>query len=233
MKAVRVQAPAGAGGHEHEFEPVRGLPEELPAGEQLLWQGSPDWKPLARRAFHLRKLVLYFAALVVLRLVVMAGGTATAGAMLISALWMVLLGATAIGLLAVVAWLSARSAVYTITSQRVVMRVGIVLTLSFNIPFKRIAAAGLHLEADGSGDIPLTLSGEDRIAWLHLWPHARPWRLARPEPMLRSVPQAAEVAQVLATAWAQATGQGSRLADTERSRDEVNATGAQPALAGR
>jgi hypothetical protein len=113
------------------------------------------------------------------------------------------------------------------------MRVGIVLTLSFNIPFKRIAAAGLHLEADGSGDIPLTLSGEDRIAWLHLWPHARPWRLARPEPMLRSVPQAAEVAQVLATAWAQATGQGSRLADTERSRDEVNATGAQPALAGR
>lgn len=232
MKAVRVQAPQAGSGHEHEFEPVRGLPEELPAGEQVLWQGSPDWKLLARRAFHLRKLVLYFAALVVLRLVVMAGGTATAGAMAVSALWMLLLGATAIGLLAVVAWLSARGAVYTITSQRVVMRVGIVLTLSFNIPFKRIAAAGLHLEAEGAGDIPLTLSGEDRIAWLHLWPHARPWRLARPEPMLRCVPQAAEVAQVLATAWAQATGQGARLAEPERQRAAPNGSGAQPALAG-
>ena len=42
------------------------------------------------------------------------------------------------------AWLSARNTVYTITDRRVVMRIGIVLTLTFNLPFKRIAAAGLQ-----------------------------------------------------------------------------------------
>ena len=36
---------------EHEFEPVHGLPEKLPAGEKILWQGSPDWKTLANEAF--------------------------------------------------------------------------------------------------------------------------------------------------------------------------------------
>ena len=58
----------------------------------------------------------------------------------------------------------------------------------------------------GTGDLPLTLLGPDRIAFLHLWPHARPWRLGKPEPMLRCVPQAALVARVLTEAWSQATG---------------------------
>jgi hypothetical protein len=119
---------------------------------------------------------------------------------------MALLGATAIGLMTLMAWLSARATLYTVTDKRVVMRIGIVLTLTFNIPFKRIEAAGLHLNANGTGDLPLTLSGEDRIAWLHLWPHARAWHLARPEPMLRCVPQATEVAQLLAQAWSRCTG---------------------------
>ena len=65
MKAVRRSQPLA--GREHEFEPERGLPEQLPAGEQLLWQGSPEWKRLAQRAFHVRKLVVYFAALIALR----------------------------------------------------------------------------------------------------------------------------------------------------------------------
>jgi hypothetical protein len=200
------RASSAAPQHEHEFEPVRGLPEVLPPGEQLLWQGSPDWRMLARRAFHVRKLVVYFAALVALRVAVVASGQATAIDLLVSALWMLLLGATAVGLMTLMAWLSARGTVYSITDKRVVMRIGIVLTLTFNIPFKRIEAAGLHLDANGTGDLPLTLSGEDRIAWLHLWPHARAWRLARPEPMLRCVPQAAVVARVLAQAWSHSTG---------------------------
>ena len=32
---------------DYEFEPVPGLPEELPPGEMLLWQGAPDWKTIA------------------------------------------------------------------------------------------------------------------------------------------------------------------------------------------
>ncbi len=41
------------------------------------------------------------------------------------------------------AWLSARSTVYTLTDRRMVMRMGIVLTVTFNLPFKRIAAADM------------------------------------------------------------------------------------------
>jgi hypothetical protein len=86
------------------------------------------------------------------------------------------------------------------------MRIGIVLTLTFNLPLRMIESAALKPGAGGSGDIVLRLRGPDRIAWLHLWPHARPWKLSRPEPMLRSVSDAQQVSQVLAQAWSQATG---------------------------
>jgi hypothetical protein len=221
-------------GHEHDHEPVRGLPEALPADEQILWQGSPDWRTLARRAFHVRKLVVYFAALVVVRIVVLMGEHATPLQMLVSGLWMALLGVTAVGVLTAVAWLSARGAVYTVTDRRVVMRVGIVLTLTFNIPFSRIESAGLNLDANATGDIPLTLLGEDRIAWLNLWPHARPWRLAKPEPMLRCVPHAAEVARVLAAAWSRSTGNSAAQQSFESTAPQRgDSSSVQPALAGR
>jgi len=51
---------AASRGHEHEFEPEYGLPERLPDGEKMLWQGAPDFKALAIRVFHLRKLALHF-----------------------------------------------------------------------------------------------------------------------------------------------------------------------------
>jgi Bacterial PH domain len=220
---------------EHEFEAARGLPEMLPPGEQVLWQGSPDWQQLARRAFHVRKLVVYFAALVVLRLVLMAADGAAVGAMAVSALWLVLLAGTALALLSFTAWLAAKSAIYTVTNKRVVMRIGIVLTLTFNIPLRRIAAAGLHLNHDGTGDLPLQLAGDDSIAYLHLWPHARPWRAARPEPMLRCVPQASQVAQLLAEAWSKETGVevlASEAAVPARTAASNDGAQRQPALAG-
>ena len=43
------------------FEPIRGLPDHLPKGERLLWQGAPDWRLLAIQAFHVRKVAIYFA----------------------------------------------------------------------------------------------------------------------------------------------------------------------------
>lgn len=228
-KAVRLPAPEAMQVQEHEFEAERGLPQPLPAGERVLWQGSPDWRALARRAFHLRKIAVYFALLAAVRVAVLAGDGAGVGAMAVSALWMLLLGGLAIGLLALVAWLSARTAVYTVTDKRVVMRVGIVLTLTFNLPYKRIAAAGLRLERDGTGEMPLTLRPGDRIAYLHLWPHARPWRLAQPEPMLRSVPDAQHVARLLAEAWSRETG----LVATPGTAPAAAPLGSEPALAGR
>lgn len=192
-------------GHEHDHEPQRGLPEALPPNERILWQGSPEWRSLARHAFHLRKIGLYFAALLVLRGAFAwgDGGLLPALKAMALALPLVLLS---LGGLALVAWLTARNAVYTVTDRRIVMRIGIVLTLAFNLPLGRIVSAGLREYPDGSGDIPLALTQTDKIAWLHLWPHARPFRLVRPEPMLRSVPQAAQVARTITTAWSASTG---------------------------
>ena len=43
------------------------LPEPLPAGESVLWQGRPEWRGLALRAFHVRMVAIYFALLAVWR----------------------------------------------------------------------------------------------------------------------------------------------------------------------
>ena len=47
--------------HEHEFEAAHGLPEPLPRGEHILWQGSPDWRTLAVQVMHVRTQAFYFA----------------------------------------------------------------------------------------------------------------------------------------------------------------------------
>jgi len=112
----------------------------------------------------------------------------------------------ALGIALGLALLCARTTVYTITDKRVTMRVGIVLNLTFNLPFARIASAGFRKVGADAGDIPLTLNGTDQIAFPHLWPHARPWRIAKVEPMLRCVPHATEVARVLGQAWSQSRG---------------------------
>lgn len=191
-------------GHEHDHEPVRGLPEVLPADERMIWQGSPDWRALARRAFHVPALVVYFIAVLALRAGYVAANGGSSGDALRAVVVLLPLVVFALGLLVTLAWLSAHGAVYTITDRRVVMRIGIVLTVTFNIPYKRIAAAGLARHRDGTGDIPLTLVLGDRIGWFHLWPHARPWRVARPEPMLRCLRDADEVARLLSDAWSRA-----------------------------
>ena len=191
---------------EHEDEPVYGLPEVPPSGEHVLWQGSPDWKALAIRAFHVRKLVVYFALMLTLRGVVTLAEGGTALQALRDVALLLPLPLIGLALVLALAWLSARSTVYTLTNRRVVMRIGIVLTLSFNLPFRCIAAADMAHAPRGTGDIALALSGQDRIAYLQLWPHARPWQLRKPQPMLRCVPEPEAVAQLLAAQWSQLNG---------------------------
>ena len=192
---------------EHEFEAVHGLPEALPAGETLLWQGSPDWKALAVDALHLRKVAIYFGVLLVWR-----GASASADGAgpleaLSAAAGLLPIALLGLGLLATIAWLTARASVYTLTDKRVVLRLGVVLSVTFNLPYATIESAGLRLKRDGHGDITLALAGEDRIAWLHLWPHARPWHLRRTQPMLRALPQAEHVAALLAEALTRSAGE--------------------------
>lgn len=186
--------------NEHEFEPIRGLPAKLPKGERILWQGSPAWRSFALRAFHVRKIAVYGVVLILWRVVAGLPEDMTAANAAVSAVWLAPLVLAMIALPAALAWLYARTTVYTITTRRVVIRAGVALPMTLNLPFKVIGAAASRVHADGTADLPLTLLGRDRIAYLHLWPNARPWHLSRPEPMLRSVPDGARVARILAEA---------------------------------
>jgi hypothetical protein len=190
--------------HEHEFEAAHGLPEALPANEVQLWQGSPDAWLLARQALHVDLLLAYFGALLAWRGIGSAYDGASFGQTLMALAGMLPLIVLALGLIGGIAWLMARTTVYTITNKRVVMRVGVVLSITFNLPFSQIASAGWRARGEHGGDIVLNLAGTDRIAYLHLWPHVRPWQLKRTQPMLRGLSDAAAVAQTLATALQQA-----------------------------
>jgi Bacterial PH domain len=176
------------------------LPEPLPAGEQVIWQGKPESRALALHAFHARKIAIYFGILAVWRVTsaFVDGDAATSAA--ISTLWLLLLGCAAVGVLMLMAWLTSRATTYTITSRRLLIQFGVALPMTLNIPFRVIGTAALRTYADGTGDIPVSITGGDRIAYLVLWPHVRPWRAARAEPMLRAVPAAKQVADLLAGA---------------------------------
>lgn len=178
--------------------PLRGLPGPLPEGESVLWQGSPDWRALARDAFHLRALALYFAAAMLVVGATSAGSGL--GATAISLGFVAAAGLAVLAFVALLARIAAATTVYTVTSRRVVMRVGMALPLTVNIPFGIVAGASVKVRRDGSGDLPVALTGRGRIGYIHLWPHARAWRLARPEPMMRSVPEVRQVAAILARA---------------------------------
>lgn len=200
---------------EHDHEPVHGLPEALPAGEQIVWQGAPQWQRLARDALHVHKVVVYFALLAAWRAVDVLGAGGGALDALAAVTWTLPLASVAVGLLVLIAWLVARTTVYTLTNRRVVMRVGVVLGISFNLPLGRIASAGLRRHADGSGDISLVLTGPERIAYLHLWPHARAWHVRQPQPTMRALRDAQHVATLVANALAASAGQARQpLPDT-------------------
>jgi len=198
-------------GHEHEIEPQHGLPEALPAGERLLWQGSPQRRRIALDVFHLRAVAIYFALLLGLRFALVQHDTGSVAQAAASTIWAAAFFALGLGLLWLLADLTARTTVYTITNRRVVMRIGIVLSLAFNLPFARIASAQVRKRAHGSGDLVLELLPEDKIAYVHLWPHARPWQLSHPQPMLRAIAQVETAAALLTEAWLAAQAPAERV----------------------
>jgi hypothetical protein len=181
------------------FEPVRGLPERLPPGEHILWQGSPDPRALAREALSLRWVAAYFAVLAVWRFGVSMADYPP-GASLGHAVPLILAGIVTCLILYLIATAQARATVYTITNKRVAMRIGAALTMTLNLPFVQIGGAQLDLRQGGTGTIAFSLLGETRISYLMTWPHVRPWAMARTQPALRCIPDAAAVARLFADA---------------------------------
>ncbi|WP_019016006.1 photosynthetic complex putative assembly protein PuhB [Elioraea tepidiphila] len=191
---------------EHEAEEIRGIPGRLPEGERLLWQGAPAWWPLALRAYRVRALAIYFTALAALGFIAGLRDGLSATDAVYGLVPLILLAFTALGTVTLLAWLSARATVYSVTTRRVVIQGGAALPVSVNLPFSAVASAQVKLHGDGTGDIALGLAAPHRVSYLLMWPHVRPWRFSVPEPSLRTIRAPAEVAQLLSRALAAAAG---------------------------
>lgn len=193
---------------EYDIEPVRGLPGDLPQGERILWQGSPDALRIAIHAYHIRTVAIYFALL---------AGWGAVGALTGANSWMgtvftLAIGIVGLSVIGLIAWGAARTTVYTLTNKRIVLRFGIALPKCVNLPLSTIAAADLAMQGKNIGDIALRMTEQQRLGWMQLWPHARPWALTEVQPMLRSITEADKVAALLGRTVAAA--QGTPLATT-------------------
>lgn len=178
-------------------EPVPGLPERPPLGEELLWQGRPATFALAREAYKVTWVAGYFVALAAWRAYEVAESAADVAAVMLPYL---VIGLVACAILAGIAAVQARATVYTLTTARVAMRIGAALTVTLNVPFRQVANANLAQRSNGTGTIALETLGDTRISYLVCWPHVRPWHFARTQPALRAIPDAARVAKLLAEA---------------------------------
>lgn len=182
-----------------EIEPVEGLPEEPPRGEQILWQGRPDWWRLSIEALSLKWVAGYFALLAIWRFVSVID-LMPLGRAIGSAVPFVVLGLVVCGLLMLVAYVQARATMYTVTDARVVMRIGAALTVTLNLPYTQVGNAMLDLRKAGTGTIALETMGDTKLSYLVCWPHVRPWHIKRTQPALRCIPEAEKVAHLLAEA---------------------------------
>ncbi len=166
-------------------------------GPDVEWEGRPAWRSAAIRIWKVRLVALYFVLLLAegARVAVASGHESAAARS--GDLALVLTAAATLGTLLLLAWLTMRTTRYSLEEGCVVMRYGIALAARLEIPFAAIEHVGVRIHPDHTGDIALRLKPGQQVAYLKLWPHARPWRWFRPEPMLRCVPAAGAVGAML------------------------------------
>jgi Bacterial PH domain len=188
--------------NEYEIEPIPGVPGILPASETILWQGRPAWQSFLVHALYLKWVAGYFAVLTAWRFSAALSDGMTPGAAVTSALWLMPMWLAVIAMMAGYAWGISRSTIYTLTSKRLIMRSGVAVPIAVNVPYSQVSGAGLKVFADGTGQVALELDGEIRLAYLAIWPNARPGHYLNPQPLIRCIPEPAKVASILAKALA-------------------------------
>ena len=119
---------------EYEDEPVEGLPEHLPEGETMVWQGRPTAAAMGKRVFYIRHLTLYFGLLIAGHTVYRLMEGVSAAQVMGTLVWQAGLAATVLVLLTWLARAYAKSILYTLTSERLVIRSGVALPMMANIP---------------------------------------------------------------------------------------------------
>jgi Bacterial PH domain len=191
---------------EYEFEEIPGLPGSLPRGEKLLWQGSPQWWALARRALYVIPVSSYFLLIATWQGVSIWQAGMGWQPLLHGIGRLLLLGALAIAMLCLLAWASARATVYSLTNRRLVIRHGVALPIGLNLPLPQIEAVAMSRHRDGTAELALALPNAKRVGYVVNWPHVRAWHFARPQPTLRAIADGECVAKLLTQALASAGG---------------------------
>lgn len=159
---------------------------------------------MAFRVFYLRAILFYWVATA---LILLGTGRGTGG-LAADLTWLVVVAVLGSALIFGLAETFRRTTTYALTDRRVVLRIGAALPAVLNLPLDRIDQVDFRDLGGGTGDIVLTPAGDDRIGWLFLWPHVKPWQARDPLPALRAIPNAAHVGQQIAEAVAQARRKG-------------------------
>lgn len=188
---------------EHEIEPVSGLPENLPQGETILWQGRPSARLFSRHYLKKHWIAGYFLLLTIWSV---AGGLYDGRPVLgiaFSVAVLCALGAIVISMIEFYAWAVEKTTVYTITNHRIVIRFGVAFSMTLNLPFKQISTVSKGDLRGKAGHLAIKLLRGHRMSWLVQWPHVRAWRFSEPEPSLVCLPDAQKAAEILAVAITQ------------------------------
>ncbi len=205
---------------------IRGVPHPLPAGERVLWEGAPDANAMAKHVFHRGWVLIYFGAMLLWWIVTTESAIGSSD---FFAGLGVRVGLSAIVLAIVegLARISARTSWYAVTNRRLVLKLGMVIPMSINIPFSIVESAGIGQFKDGTGQIVLLLDKAHRLAYVALWPHCRVLQINRPQPILRGLRNATELGTLLANAVAESA------ADDQHTRIErASARGQSPERSG-
>lgn len=175
---------------------IRGVQEALPVGERVLWEGSPDAGALARHLFFVRPISVYLSVMVLWWVAVNVSQSGTASFWVTLATQLLLSGGV-VGS----AWLFARAisrgTTYAITDRRLVLNFGIVFPMTVNLPLRYVQGASARQFKDRTGQIAVQLSNKEKLAWIVLFPHVRPWQFNNPEPLLRGLKDPVKVGEIL------------------------------------
>jgi len=171
----------------------------LPWGERVLWRSSPDPRLLTEHLFRLRRVAAYSVILYALWAIRQWRSGPGHDFLRTSIVWLVLVLIT-VGFLHWLAHTTARTSTYILTDRRIVMRVGIALEMTVNVPLSMIERVEIREFGDRSGEIVVTPAAVMRVGYGALWPHVRLRAMRHPQPVLRGLPQPQYVATLLSEA---------------------------------
>ncbi len=191
------------GGPEHDYEPVPGLPARLPAGERILWQGAPCASIVSRRLLRSHWIAGYFLVLIGWNVAAGLYDGRETGLILFSSGALTIMATIAIVLLELFAWGVHKTTLYTITNRRVVMRIGVALSATFNLPFTKVLSADIRKDKTGRGDIALTMAPGSKLSFMVFWPHVRGYRRGALIPQMIALDAVDVPAGILASALAE------------------------------